>query len=234
VTIKYDDDRDDTVNETALFAQLLESGVISETPDGDAVTLTIEFTETVETQAEAMDDEGSLDRYLQSVDLESQRQLFEQIADRAPELFPLSTAVYEHLPEVEPEELLPVSIAVYELKHGPFPSEGTPEHFLNVDYELFSSLIEMSDKCIVYIWRDDSRASELMREEFDTIFKEPPDDIVLLSLYGPDYSAALQSEYSVYGGPMTLFFSGGTVDVRLHGATNSQALRAEIAKLRDK
>lgn len=113
------------------------------------------------------------------------------------------------------------------------PTDGTPDAFLSVDGNRLPFLLSVYDRAIVYIWRNDCPPCDIMRDEFNEIFTSPPDDLALLSVYGPDCAKLLQEEYGVTGGPVTLFTLHGRVDARLNGAQYPEVIETEIEKHRE-
>lgn len=113
------------------------------------------------------------------------------------------------------------------------PTDGTPDAFLPVDGNRLPLLLSVYDRAIVYIWREDCPPCDVMRDEFNEIFPSPPDDLALLSVYGPDCAKLLQEEYGVTGGPVTLFVLHGKVDARLNGAQYREVIETEIEKHRE-
>lgn len=113
-----------------------------------------------------------------------------------------------------------------------FPTDGTPDAFLPVDGNRLPFLLSVYDRSIVYIWREDCEPCDIMNDEFDEIFSTPPDDLALLSVYGPECSVLLQKRYGITGGPVTLFALHGEIDARLNGAQHREVIETEIEKHR--
>ena len=118
------------------------------------------------------------------------------------------------------------------LRHAP-PDAGAPEPFVPVRGVRLPLLLPLYELAIVYTWREDCPPCETMKEGFEATFEEPPADIALFSVYGPDWGELLEERYDVVGGPTTLFFHEGRVDVRLTGAHATPIVRREVEKLRD-
>jgi hypothetical protein len=113
------------------------------------------------------------------------------------------------------------------------PAEGSPEPFVPVRGSLLPVVLPLYERAIVYTWREDCPPCDLMREGFEAVFEEPPEDIALLSAYGPAHAETLQEQYDVVGGPTTLFCHRGTVDARLTGGHARQIIGSEVRKLRE-
>lgn len=112
-------------------------------------------------------------------------------------------------------------------------SEGSPRAFFPILGDWLDIFMDLFPNAIVYVWREDCDPCDVMKEKFDEIFGEPPDDLALFAIYGPDYARFLEEEYDITGGPATLFMLDGEVDVRLYGAQYRAVIDNEIGMLRD-
>jgi hypothetical protein len=79
-------------------------------------------------------------------------------------------------------------------------------------------------------------AVRLFVEAFQVFFTndEPPGDLLLLAVYGPDCPRLLDREFDVSGAPTTLFTLDGRVDSRFVGAPSTDGLETEIETLRER
>lgn len=116
--------------------------------------------------------------------------------------------------------------------HRPAPDRGAPERFTPVRPEQLPFLLNLYERAIVYVWRDECPPCETMREEFDSLFPEPDEQLTLLAVYGPDGPQVLQERYNVTVGPTTLFVLDGEVDSRLLGSQYRSVIESEIETLR--
>lgn len=112
-------------------------------------------------------------------------------------------------------------------------AEGAPKAFLPIHGDWLDIFMDLFPNAVVYVWREDCDPCDLMKEKFDEIFDEPPDDVALFAIYGPEHAQFLSEAYDIAGGPATLFMLDGEVDVRLYGAHYRKVLDNEIATLRD-
>jgi len=116
--------------------------------------------------------------------------------------------------------------------YRPAPDRGAPDRFTPVHPDHLPFLLNLYERAVVYVWRDECPPCETMREEFDSLFPEPDDQLALLAVYGPDGPQLLQERYSVTAGPTTLFVLDGEVDSRLLGAQYRSVIESEIETLR--
>jgi hypothetical protein len=73
----------------------------------------------------------------------------------------------------------------------------------------------------------------VVRDDFEEIFEPPPDDLLLLSVYGPECPVLLEERFDIVGAPTVLFVRGGTVDSRMVGGREKTAIESEIETLRE-
>lgn len=218
-----------------LVEQLHAEGVIEATSDGEGLKLTSEFSTKLSEYSEDVDswDDAQIRaelRELTGFDEESDALLEVAEANESiiAEYFALSSV--ESLTHADRLRVLTVFDS---LREDAPPASGAPEAFLPVHGDRVPFLVNIHDRSIVYIWMDDCDPCDLMREDFNDIFEEPPEDIALFGVYGPDVVELFYEEYSVDGAPTTLFFLNGEVDARLRGAYYKRVTKKEIKKLRD-
>jgi hypothetical protein len=84
----------------------------------------------------------------------------------------------------------------------------------------------------VYVWREECRPCDIVREWFEELFPEPPDDIGLYAVYGPDWAETVKEQFDVTVGPTTLFVVDGRVDCRHIGARTKASVEKEIENIR--
>lgn len=125
------------------------------------------------------------------------------------------------------------SLPLIDALRGEVTDDGSPDPFVPVRGSSLPALIPLYERTIVYTWREDCPPCDLMREDFEAVIEKPPEDIVLFSVYGPDYAETLHEHYDVVGGPTTLFCYRGAVDARLTGAHSEQIVESEVRKLRE-
>jgi len=132
-------------------------------------------------------------------------------------------------------QTLRIALVTDQIGAEPPRPDGAPEWFLPISGEKLETISSMYDRCIVYIWRDDCPACDSVRENFEALFASgAPDDIMLLSIYGPECPEKLNDEFGVVGGPTTLFMLKGSVDVRIQGTKGKEVLEREIEKIRER
>jgi hypothetical protein len=134
------------------------------------------------------------------------------------------------LADLDDADALQAVLLLARLHRTEAPDDGVPEAFTPVDGDLLDLVLLLTERAIVYVWRADCPPCDVMREEFDDIFPEPPADTSLFAVFGPDWAVHLQEQYNVVGGPTTLFMLGTRVDVRLQGGQHRAAIDNEIEK----
>jgi len=134
-----------------------------------------------------------------------------------------------------PAQLMATAVLLTSEKSTGARSAGAPSGFLPLHWEDASRLVELCDRCVVYVWRDNCDSCETMKKSLSDIFSaDRPDDILAISIYGPDCATDLQREYDVSIGPTTLFTLNGSVDSRIIGAADTSAIRHEISVLQQR
>lgn len=128
-------------------------------------------------------------------------------------------------------ELVRTDAVLDQLRSG-IPTEGVPASFLPVRGDRLAVLLDHTPLAVVYVWRHDCPPCEAMEATLETVFPEPPDDIGLFAVYGPDWAELLHDDYDVPAGPATLFMIDGSVDARLYGAKPTDAVETEVDVLR--
>lgn len=119
------------------------------------------------------------------------------------------------------------------LRRSPPPADGAPDPFVPVHGDRLPFLLQLYPRAIVYIWLHDCDPCDVMKDSFEKLLEDPPEEIALFAVYGPDSSEFLQERYDVAAGPATLFFLNGEVDLRLYGPQYERLLENEIEKLRN-
>lgn len=123
--------------------------------------------------------------------------------------------------------------AVLDRFHGDVETDGAPDPFLPVRGDRLSVLLDATPAAVVYVWRHDCPACDSMRESLEEAYAEPPEDVSLFAVYGPEWSGLLHHDYDVVAGPTTLFVLDGSVDSRIHGACAPEVAESEVGILRE-
>lgn len=201
----------------------------------ESFRLTDEFLEAVENNRQ---------RYVQLSDEEFQSVVDEVVDDFDPDLLfgidaeePLLLAEYEALGEFA-DELLPLeklrAVTTFdELRRGPPPADGAPETFVPLHGNQLEIYLQGCRRAIIYVWMRDCDPCDLVKGDFDEFFDEPPDDINLYAVHGPQWDELLERKYNVVGAPTVLFMVDGEPDTRLQGAYPKAAVENEIKLLRE-
>ena len=219
------------MNPDQILERLVAAGVLVETAGGESLALGEPFREARGRHLQAVDalDDDDLDEALEEV-AGGRIHLPE---DRQGQVETIATcrALAECDEESTVDERLKLLPVIDRFSDPTARSEGAPESFTPVAGRQLLTLLRTSRRAIVYVWRDDCDPCDTMREELDAVFPEPPDDVALLAVFGPDYPDAMD-ELEVVGAPTTLFVHRGDVDVRLHGAQYPEAIESELEVLR--
>lgn len=223
------------MNGERLIDRLIENEVLREDKETDSLTFSDPFQEQLAQRKTAVDEREpeEVDDVLgETYGWELGLSRFETGVGQA------VLAVLESLDEftsAETSAQFPlVAPLLTQLDRGVPPASGAPSSFYPIDGDLMWVLTRVSDKSLVYIWRENCEPCDIMREEFDDILGgESNEDFLCLAVYGPDWAPLLAEEFEVRGGPTTLFVVNGTVDARLVGAQYRQVIETEIDKLGD-
>jgi len=124
-------------------------------------------------------------------------------------------------------------MAILDQFRDPPPVDGSPSAFLPVRGDRLPFLLAGYEAGIVYVWREDCPPCDVMKEDFEDVFESQPDDLLLVSVYGPECPVLLDERFDVVGAPTVLFVRDGRVDSRMVGARERTAIESEIETLRD-
>jgi len=213
-----------------IVDRLVAAGVFE--PVGDELRLGDAFRSDVETLTETLAEGGARER-IDAVGTDpSVREELLAAADGDPQFLASYLALAERLADLSHRRRLRVAVVADGLSAEP-RSDGAPDRFLPVDGEKLGTVASLYDRCLVYVWREDCPPCETVRADLEAIFADgPPDDLVLLSVYGPAAAETLSEEFGVVGGPTALFLLNGAVDARLRGENHREVLEREIETLR--
>jgi hypothetical protein len=139
----------------------------------------------------------------------------------------------KHLDSCPTQQVIRTTVLVDQIQNGRPPSKGVPDAFVSVRGDQLDYLLDLYTRSIVYLWLENCEPCDNVRAEFDEIFEEPPDDIALFAVYGPNWEDVLAEKFDASMGPMTLFVIDGEVDARLTGDYHRPVFESEIEKLRE-
>lgn len=216
------------------FTRLIENEVLSVLEATGEVELTARFCDELDANRELVTGAGDQRaRKLREVFVdEAQVDQFDEIVSKSPTFVARLVTLADFLSERPLDELVQMTIALDQFFRQPPPEEGVPEAFYAINGDQLD-VLSFYNRAIVYVWRHDCEPCDRMRAVFDELFPEPPEDIALFAVYGPDWSRELKRNYDVTAGPSTLFVVDGRVDARLLGSHHRAAIEAEIEQLRE-
>lgn len=218
--------------------QLIECGVFEPAPEETQLRTAPEFAEAVaehEATLEASDPEGIQAAVAELTDDEESAAVLCEGSEYDPTLLARYVAIGERAPDLEPAQALSLAVLIDQLETGLPPSDGSPEKFFPVRGEDLVKLVSTFERCIIYAWREDCPSCDVVKSDFDELFAEDvPDDVMLLSVYGPDCAALLEEEYDIVAAPTTVFTLGGKPDARLLGKPAPETLANEVEIIRER
>lgn len=222
------------MNDDAVFDQLVEATVLTETEDGEIGVAEV-FDETVAEKENYI--ETTTDNTLRDElqDFETPPEYVDRlinVAESAPTFLAQYLTIRQAAGGLDFETAIRVTLLIDDFDAPTPPTDGSPDHFFSVRGETLPTLLTIFPVAIVYIWREECPECDTVRDDLEAIFSEPPSDISLFSIYGPDCASFLEDEYNVVGGPTTLFVVDGEIDSRLQGAHFKQVLETEIREMR--
>jgi len=115
--------------------------------------------------------------------------------------------------------------------------EGVPDGFIPVRANEISAFVKRHDGTVVYLWGDDCKPCDRMREELEALLEQNslPDEVELGAVYlgreaeiDPETIDLIGDEWMVTVVPTTLFFLNGQIDSRYYGSKPKEAVKREI------
>ncbi|MEF8778421.1 MAG: hypothetical protein V5A36_05870 [Natronomonas sp.] len=218
--------------------QLIECGVFEPATGDSELRTTSAFTDAVdeyESTLETSDPEGIRDAVEELTDDPETTAALCQGSEYDATLLSRYVAISERASDLAPAQALALAVLIDQLETGLPRSDGSPEEFFPVRGEDLVNLVSSYERCVVYAWRDDCPSCDVVRSDFDDILaEEQPEDVMFLSVYGPEYAELLENEYDITLAPTTVFTLGGSVDARLLGKPTPEAIEREIETIRER
>lgn len=221
-----------------LMDDLHEADILKSSSDENEVLLSETFLEAVENRRADIEtratSEGAIETWLED-QLNERREtaILAEIGAEDPEFLAHYCAVADLTSALAHEEITRIAIVLLQFDDTKPPADGTPEPFLAVRGETLPTIVRLTERGVVYIWRHECEPCDLMKERLEAIFDEQPSDISLFSVYGPDNAELLHDTFDVVGAPTTLFVLDGRVDTRLHSSHPQEIIESEIENLRE-
>lgn len=212
-----------------MMQQLLDTGIVVESADG-LYELSAEFEETLSRVTSATSQEPAASELaLENAAPTDELAVLEDHEEYSA-IYSALDAALDTATHVQKLQLIPLINAF----HGSgVELDGVPEYFYPVPGDLLNHLLSHYKRAIVYVWRHDCPPCRTVKADFETFFEQPPTDIALFAVYGPEWASLLQEQFDITGGPATLFIVNGEVDARLYGAHPRDTLRNELETLRE-
>lgn len=225
------------MSSTDAVEQLIERDVF-EAADADGLRPTESFREAVDRHRRTLADRDADERSAAVAELTDDPETTDTFAAAEvtdPDFLARYVALRNRTTDLSPAQALTLTVVIGQFETGTPRADGAPAAFLPVDGEDLVRLVKLHERCIVYAWREDCPPCDAIRSDFDALFgDEPPGDLLLLAVYGPDCPRLLDREFDVSGAPTTLFTLDGRVDSRFVGAPSTEGLEKEIETLRER
>jgi thiol-disulfide isomerase/thioredoxin len=218
-----------------LLETLIDAGVLEPSDSGDSFSLSAGFLAAVADAEDALAGGSSIESALD--ERFDDGTVVEALAslDGVDRQFVATYCALADRFEALAHDDLVRTVAVLRQLQGEAPrTEGAPDQFLPVHGERLSALLPLTQRGIVYVWREDCEPCDLVRETLEDLLEEDADDVALFAVYGPDAAEYLYEHYDVGGAPTTLFVVDGEVDSRLQGAHYSESYAGEIETIRER
>lgn len=217
---------------TTLIDTLIDCGVLHETHASE-IKISSHFATAVNSYEDSIQ-EGSGDDTVNFLSNRFDHVPTARLAD-AVNHDPLFVARLRKIVELSPEfsfkQAIISSVIIDNISIDP-PLDGVPDSFLPLYGHRIPAVVPLFDHAIIYIWLEDCPPCETMYNEFNDLFPEPPADLSLFAVYGPNSKRLLATEFDITAGPVTLFVSGGNIDCRLWGAHYQDTIESEIGNIK--
>lgn len=219
------------MNAEAELCKLEELGFVGTDQDGK-VYLDEDFLETRDAYQLELQENHRLDTLIKEPVNDSYADFLESVTVLDKEILSLILAVNESIPEeYDIADELNLVALLHILDHTDRDPTLIPTNFASIAPSWFEFFITVSNRTIFYIWREECPPCELVKKDLDKILHEPPENIALLAVYGPDIDRVLREEYNIVGAPTLLFIADGEIYVRLEGPHHKEVVEKEVESL---
>lgn len=219
-----------------ILSELISSGVLEVNEQTDELRVTDQFNSLVSENIQWIDD-MSVERLEQKLEKQNfsdeQKENISKLRENEINFVAILLALLEHVEKPFEDEIIPVILLLQQIGEQPPPEEGAPDSFFPINGDQLDVVVSLAESGIVYVWLDDCETCDIMKEEFNAIFPNPPENMGLFAIYGPDWAEHLHSNFNIRGGPATLFIKNGKIDSRLYGAHGQGKLEKEIEFIRN-
>lgn len=219
------------MNDDTMIDRLVRLGVLVES--GDRLSLSESLDSAIEECRSSVSTDGGGD-VLEEMDTDGDSlRPFLGSDESERRYLPIVCALESVLGQPVTPEWVAALPVIDQLADTPPRSSGAPNVFFPVHGDGLDSLLSFYPQSVVYIWREDCDPCDAMRETLETALSEPPGDVALFAVYGPDYADSLWEAYDAYGAPIVLFVRDGSVEARLAGVHHRSVVENEVEILRE-
>lgn len=212
------------------FLEVLKDNNVIEEVNEDEVRVTPEFDTAYENEVDKVEKKERRDLEEVASRIVSHESSVDRFlgADKSTQIIGEYRTLDRFVQTVPREELVRFLVVFDEFRRKPPRKEKSPNSFYPIHGDRLHALLPLFVRAIVYVWLDDCDPCDSMVEKYNTLFPEPSQSAILLSVYGPNWKELLEEEFNVVGGPTTLFFKNGKVDTRLQGDQYMEVIETEI------
>jgi thiol-disulfide isomerase/thioredoxin len=210
-----------------VLSPIIESDVLQK--DAKTICYSDEFAAVIQSLKTSIESKETFDQICSTLEIESDP-ITSNLGVEDKQFLIEYTALEKFL-DVPSEDLIRYSFLLDQFPPNPVPTHGSPESFLPVSGEKLITGTKLFSLLIVFIWRDECKPCEIVKDDFDEISSTYLQGIGLFSVFGPSTSQLLTEQFKVHGGPTTLFIRNGDVETRFVGAPHKAALKNEIQAL---
>lgn len=216
---------------TETLDTLSEENLLEEGETDDVLRIAEEFAGDLDSERARIEN-MTLSEYIGSLEFDPEEAArFENLSDPDTSLLGTVGALATRT-DYDLKGLLTAAVVVRYVEEGMPPTDGSPARFLPVDSACLRTVVPLLDRAFLYVWRDDCEPCQVMREDLDEVFDTHPDDVALISVYGPDCASLLDREFDVPGAPALLSLIRGKVDARMYGPQYASVIERELETLR--
>lgn len=146
-----------------------------------------------------------------------------------PQFESLVGVIQREVDDMPEDQLFKSALLLFSYIVKPEKVHGTPDGFLIARGSWLEVIGTVFPKMMVYVWREDCDPCDTMKSALSEM--DIPDEVLPISIFGPESAQLLREKFDVQGGPTTLFVRENSVMTRLHGVHPPNALEKQVTKL---